>query len=65
MTCANCGKPLSVSYRLVAFDRPRRINVPACSGRCNDVVRGWTGERLELHMMGQAIKPNERRYATS
>ena len=67
MTCANCGIPLNGKYRIVAFDRPRRVDVKACPGRCVTEVRGWSVERLELHVAGQAIKSNaarERRYAT-
>jgi len=68
MTCANCGIPLNGKYRIVAFDRPRRVDVKTCSGRCAGMVRGWDVEQLELHISGQAIKAGsqarERRYAT-
>jgi len=55
MTCANCGIPLNGKYRIVAFDRPRRVDVKACPGRCTSEVRGWNAERLELHI-AEAIK---------
>jgi len=68
MTCANCGTPLDGTYRIVAFDRPRRVDVKACPGRCVGEVRAWSVERLELYVAGQAIKlgaaSRERRYAT-
>jgi len=50
MTCANCGTPLNGKYRIIAFDRPRRVDVKACPGRCAGVVRGWDVERLEAHV---------------
>ena len=50
MTCANCGTPLNGTYRIVAFDRPRRVDVKACPGRCAGVVRGWDVELLENHV---------------
>ena len=52
MTCANCGIPLDGKYRIIAFDRPRRVDVKACPGRCAGVVRGWDVERLEKHVVG-------------
>lgn len=64
MTCANCGKPLDASYRLVAFDRPQRANVPTCGGRCNSKVRAWSGGRLELYITGQQVRTGSTRKAT-
>ena len=67
MTCANCGTLLNGTYRIIAFDRPRRVDVKACPGRCVGEVRGWSAERLELYVAGQAVKSGasgERRYAT-
>ena len=56
MTCANCGIPLDGKYRIVAFDRPRRVDVKACPGRCVGVVRGWDVERLEAHVAGLQVR---------
>ena len=67
MICANCGTPLDGTYRIIAFDRPRRVDVKACPGRCAGEVRGWSVEQLELYVTGQAVKlgaSKERRYAT-
>jgi len=76
MTCANCGTSLNGKYRIIAFDRPRRVDVKACPGRCAETVRGWDAGRLELHVTGQLYLPvvgehlkrvpgrYERRYAT-
>ena len=56
MTCANCGIPLNGKYRIIAFDRPRRVDVKACPGRCTGMVRGWDVERLEKHVVGMQTR---------
>jgi len=61
MTCANCGIPLDGKYRIIAFDRPRRVDVKACPGRCAGVVRGWDVERLEKHVADRQVPVRRRR----
>jgi len=56
MTCANCGKALNGVYRIVAFDRPVRRDVPTCGGRCRATVAAWDLSQLESHVTRQVAQ---------
>jgi len=59
MTCANCGKALNGVYRIVAFDRPVRRDVPTCGGRCRATVTAWDLKLFELYVAGQSAQRRE------
>ena len=59
MTCGNCGKTLNGVYRIVAFDRPVRRDVPTCGGRCRATVAAWDLSQFELHITRQAAQRRE------
>ena len=59
MTCANCGKTLNGIYRIVAFDRPVRRDVPTCGGRCRATVAAWDLSQFESHLARQSAQRRE------
>ena len=60
MVCANCGKALNGVYRIVAFDRPVRRDVPTCGRRCRAIVAMWDLSQLESHVTRQMVPRRER-----